>query len=96
MLRYEDKLLYSWIYRGELEGGKVQGKVFKCLNIITGFVILEGNLSVRKLTCLAGFEADNKRLSGESINISWFIIWVLILASDRHCISPAHIQTNTV
>lgn len=53
-----------------------------------------GILGVRGLTCLGGFEADNKRLSGESINISWSIIWILILVSDSHRISPANIQTN--
>lgn len=53
-----------------------------------------GILSVRELTCLGGFEADNKRLSGESINISGLIIRVLILASDFDCTCPVHNQTN--
>lgn len=53
-----------------------------------------GKESVGELTSLGGFEADNKRLSGESINISWSIIWVLILASDFHRVSPEHIQTK--
>lgn len=55
-----------------------------------------GNLSVRELTRLGGFEADDKRLSGESIDISWSIIWVLILARDCHRVSPESIQTNTL
>lgn len=53
-----------------------------------------GILGVREPTCLGRCEADNKGLSGESINVSWSIIRILILASECHRISPAKIQTN--
>lgn len=76
----------------------MQGEVFTCLNITTLLSILDGIQSGRGPTCLGGSKADNKRLSGESINISWSIIWVLILANDCNCISPAdkHITTSTL
>lgn len=51
-------------------------------------------VSSRGLTCFGGFKAHDKRLPGESINISRFIIWVLILASERHRVSPESIQTH--
>lgn len=53
------------------------------------------NLSVRVLTCPGGFEAYNKRLPGEGINIAWFNIWILILVNECHCVSPAHHQRHS-
>lgn len=71
-----------------------EGCRFRCFYMTTISISssLIGILSVRELTCLWGSEADNKRLSGEGINVSWLIIWVLILAGDGHCIGPAHIR----
>lgn len=75
-------------------GGRMQSKVFKYIHFTMFFMILDGK-SVSELTCFRGFEADDKGFSGESVHISRAIIGVLILVCDCHCISPAHIQTNS-
>lgn len=79
------------------EGGRMKEReVYMLKQKLTSHHTEWVNLSVWKLTCLGGLEADDKRLSGKSIDISRSIIWVLILASDCHCVSPESIQTKSL
>lgn len=91
VLRYEDKLLYSWRYSIDGEWEEAGKSVYRPYHHHV-FIMFD---VTQRSTCLWGFEADDKRLSGESIHISWSIIRVLILASDGRCVSPAHRHSAT-
>lgn len=82
VLRYENKLLYSWGWKWGLEGESIQQHQYS----VTG--------KHRGPTCAVRSEADNKGLSGESVDVSWFIIRVLVLVHDPHRLPPAHIQVQ--